>query len=137
VNKRHGLTLVEVLVALAVIAITVSMFLYFADALRLTRISKEETTASAYARNYLDSLRGLWLVRDNYLNKLDYAEPQNIPAGYEVKVTILDEAGKAVASYPGGAGGSNFSPLRTVTISLTDEAGQVYEMSTQISRPLQ
>jgi prepilin-type N-terminal cleavage/methylation domain-containing protein len=136
VNKR-ALTLVEVLVALAVIAITVSMFLYFADALRLTRISKEETQAAAYARNYLDGLRGLWLVHDNYINRLDYAEPQNSPTGYEVKVTILDEAGKAVASYPGGASESNLSPLRTVTISLTDEKGQVYEMSTQISRPLQ
>ena len=132
-KKRHvGLTLIEVLVALVVITIAISMFLYFADALRLTRISKVETEAAAYTRNYLDTLRSIWQLEHNYKYKLDAAEPQNLPEGYEAKVTISNESGGSISP----STSSDLSALRTVTISLTDRQGKVYEMTTQIARPL-
>jgi prepilin-type N-terminal cleavage/methylation domain-containing protein len=59
-RQRQGLTLVEVLVALVIIAITMVMFGYFSTALQATSNSRQATAAANFSRSYLDALRSQW-----------------------------------------------------------------------------
>lgn len=59
-KKNQGFSLVEMMVAMFIIAIAVLMFSYFMNPLRQTKESQKETQQLALARNYLDNLRGLW-----------------------------------------------------------------------------
>lgn len=132
-RRDMGLTLAEVLVAMVIAAIAISMFVYFADALRLTRVSKQETAAATYMRNHLDYLRNAWRIYENY-DDLSYALPveANVPTGFTATVTVNHEEVNA-GPLPIAPASAN---LRTVTIRLEDDQGRIYQMSTQISRPL-
>jgi prepilin-type N-terminal cleavage/methylation domain-containing protein len=57
VAPRSGLTLVEILIALALIGISSLMFAYFSSAFRITRSAQIDTQALNLARSYLDTLR--------------------------------------------------------------------------------
>ena len=127
---RQGLSLVEILVALVLVSVAVSMFVYFTDALRITRISKEETLALSYARQHLDALKSQWQSPEAYITGLDLAVPDDVPVGFRAEVAIKDEKGGSVALTD-----EHDSMLRTVTIWLHHEGGKSYHLSTQIARP--
>ena len=57
---RAGFSLVEVIVALAVLAIAVMMFSGFFQSAQLTTTAQQETRISIAMRNYLDQVRGYW-----------------------------------------------------------------------------
>ena len=129
-TSQKGLSLVEVLVALVLVSVAVSMFVYFTDALRITRMSKEETLALTYARQHLDALKSAWQQPKAYLEDLDLARPDNVPVGFRADVNLKD-AGVGSIDLSGEDG----SILRTVTITLVHESGKSYSLSTQIARP--
>lgn len=139
-RAKRGLTLVEVLVALVLVAVAVSMFVYFIDALRLTRISSNEAEISAYMRNYLDTLRSAWRDTDNYFDLSseiagrNIVQPPEAPQGSRVNVTITSDEG-TVYSGSGRGSGTDYSNLRDVQIEVTANE-TVYSLHTQISRPL-
>lgn len=55
-----GLTLVEVLVALAVTAVVMSMFSAFGQAMTMLRLAQHRTVGVAFAARYLDVTRDGW-----------------------------------------------------------------------------
>jgi prepilin-type N-terminal cleavage/methylation domain-containing protein len=59
-RNRRGFSLVEVLVALVIVAVAVAMFGYFGSGFRLTRTSQIDTQAQAFARSYFDTIRADW-----------------------------------------------------------------------------
>lgn len=138
INKR-GLSLVEVLVALVIVAIAASMFLYFADALRLTRLARQETTATTFARSYLSSLQSYWQEPDNYVYGLAYAESlaDTVPEPFSIQVRIRDEKGVELLNLPDEQATleKDSSRLRHVSVTLTDLQGKVISMSSSISYP--
>jgi hypothetical protein len=127
------------LVALVLVAVAASMFLYFADALRITRLARQETTATAYAKNYLTSLQSYWQDPDNYVYGLAYADKlaATVPEPFSLNVTIKDEKGSELVNFPDDKTSTekNVSRLRQITVTLLDNQGRSLSMQSSISYP--
>lgn len=127
------------LVALVIVAIAASMFLYFADALRLTKVARQETTASNYAKNYLASLQSYWQDPENYVYGLAYAESlaATVPEGFTLYVKVEDEKGRALLDYPdsGASPGKVESRLRYISLKLIDGKGKELSMTSRMAYP--
>jgi len=132
-NKK-GFSLVELLVALSIIALSLSFFAYFSDALKLTGSAKNEAAVAAYSHNYLESLRAKWQNLDSF-NEPTNIEPKNLPEGYTAKVKISEEKGKVYN--PEKRISQAVVSLRTIEIILTDQTGNEFMMSTKIARPVE
>lgn len=136
--RQRGLTLIEVLVALVIVSIAVSMFLYFADSLRLTGLTKDETQATTIARNYFDRLHSAWQYTDDYENSISLATTQldALPEGYKAIVKIKDESGSSILdSSEEGSVTKDTSKLRHITLTITTNKGKEMTMQTSISSP--
>lgn len=154
-KQQKGLTLVEVLVALAIIAITMVMFGYFSTSLQATSNSRRETAAANFSRSYLDALRSQWQDLTMYrAGARDSGSTRSNPpfldvpdgfVSYEVDVDRRNVAGTSIgtASFSSndGEGAFNWQDeddddfIRLVTLTLTDVQGEIYTYSTQIVRP--
>jgi prepilin-type N-terminal cleavage/methylation domain-containing protein len=133
-DKYSGMTLVEILVALVIIGLTIMLFGSFVTSLQSTRTAREQTTALAYARNYLETLRSKWQTLEGY-QTLSLATPDNPPSSYELAVEIQNNNGNTIFSYPGGSSSDDLSPLRNVMLTFTDEDDKTVTLVTQIARP--
>ncbi len=133
-GTSRGLTLVEVLVALAIIGTVGGMFGYFVSSLQTTKSAREQTTALAYARDYLEGLRAKWQTLEGY-QTLSLATPAEPPASYVLKITIDNDKGSTVYRYPGGAVSEDLSPLRKITLTFTDAQDKTVSLVTTIARP--
>jgi prepilin-type N-terminal cleavage/methylation domain-containing protein len=129
-----GMTLVEVLVALALVGVGGSLFGYLITSLQSTKTAREETSALAYGRNYLEGLQAKWQTLKGY-QTLSLATPDNPPANYTIKVKVQNEAGSIIYSFPGGASSEDLSALRNITLTFTDEHDKTVSLVTQIARP--
>jgi prepilin-type N-terminal cleavage/methylation domain-containing protein len=151
-HKKAGLTLIEVLVALGIIAITMVMFGYFSTSLRATGDSRRNTAAANFARSYLDSVRSQW--QDVEIYKGGHKTRPNppfldVPEGFEsysVSVEARNVNNVVVGTrgpYTSTAGAAAFNLenggdndfMRLVTLTLTDTQGETYTYSTQVVRP--
>ncbi|MCA9835689.1 MAG: hypothetical protein KC422_02195 [Trueperaceae bacterium] len=124
--------------ALVIVAIAASMFLYFADALRITRLSRQETQATTFAKNYLTSLQSYWQTPENYTFGLGYAKElaEAVPEPYRLDVTITNEANETLAQFPEGvAVAKDESRLRKITLMFTDDKGKLLVIQSDISYP--
>ncbi len=128
-----GMTLIEVLIALALIGVAVSMFAYFISSLQTTQHAREQTTALAYARDYLEGLRAKWQTLEGY-QTLSLAKPTDPPSSYDIKIKIENDKGSVVFAYPGG-GSNDLSALRKITLTFTDEKDKTISLVTSMARP--
>lgn len=133
-KAKKGLTLVEVLIALGLIGVAGAMFGYFVSSLQTTQKARSQTSAVAYAREYLDGLRARWQTLGGYQN-VALAVPENPPERYDLEVKIETNEGSVIYAYPGGAAGEDLSTLRKITISFTDEQDKTVSLVTTIARP--
>jgi prepilin-type N-terminal cleavage/methylation domain-containing protein len=117
-----GMTLVEVLVALALVGVGGSLFGYLITSLQSTKTAREETSALAYGRNYLEGLQAKWQTLKGYQT-------------LSIKVKVQNEAGSIIYSFPGGASSEDLSALRNITLTFTDEHDKTVSLVTQIARP--
>lgn len=65
-KQKQGFSLIEVLVAIAVIAIAMATLGYLITALRNTAKSDESTAAANFSRTYIDVLRSRWQIPNEY-----------------------------------------------------------------------
>jgi prepilin-type N-terminal cleavage/methylation domain-containing protein len=133
-DVSRGLTLVEVLVALAIIGVAGGMFGYFVSSLQTTKSAREQTTALAYARDYLEGLRARWQTLEGY-QTISLATPVEPPASYKLKIKIDNDKGGTVYGYPGGGTSEDLSALRKITLTFTDEQDKTVSLVTTIARP--
>lgn len=133
-NVSKGLSLVEVLVALVFVSLAVVMFTYFVDALRINQRSKQETMVALFAKDYLESLRAKWRSAEGYQN-LALAVPKEVPDGYELEITIKDEAGNVIYSYPGSSIQEDTSLLRVLDMVFTDSEDKTLTFQSVMARP--
>lgn len=91
-ERTTGLTLVEVLVALAVFAVMTIIGVYIASSFTLTSKAQQGSQSQAFARSYLEIVRGLWsseqFYRTNSLPTASDGKGLTPPDKYSYKVTI-------------------------------------------------
>jgi len=131
---NKGFSLIELLVALSIIALSLSFFAYFSDALSLTSSAKNEAAIAAYSHNYLEKLRSEWQNLDKFKNRSGI-DLNDLPKGYSGQINIDEETGKVYNSDKKIS--EKVVSLRTVEIVLSDQAGNEFKMSTKIARPLE
>ncbi len=133
-TKENAFSLVEVLVALAILGLSLSFFAYFADALKLTGSAKQEAEIAAYAYNYLENLRSTWQNLESFETSYGL-KPNNVPEGFVAKIQS-DEKKSQIKKK--GFAIANVVSLRTVTIILKDNSEKTddFIMSTAIARPV-
>jgi prepilin-type N-terminal cleavage/methylation domain-containing protein len=133
-HKYSGMTLIETLVALVILGMTIMLFGSFVTSLQSNRTAKEQTTALAYARNYLEGLRSKWQTLEGY-QTLSLATPDNPPASYELEVDVQNDDGSTIFSFPNGSSSNDLSALRNITLTFTDEEDKTVTLVTQFARP--
>jgi type II secretory pathway pseudopilin PulG len=135
-TSKHflGMSLVEILVSLVILSIATLLFSPFVNSLQTTRKAKEQTTALAYARNYLETLRAQWQTLEGY-QTLSLATPNQPPAPYDLRVEIENNEGTVIFSYPEGPSSEDVSALRKLTLTFTDEQDKTVSLVTLLARP--
>jgi prepilin-type N-terminal cleavage/methylation domain-containing protein len=132
-QTKQGFTLVEVLVAMALLGILVIMASGLLIPLRITTQTSAEGRAASIARSYIEILKSRWLARTDYINS-----PYNVPS-------VSDTSTSADIKLPSGwiltvnsADWTSNDTLRTVTVTVKPDANDVKSnviIETMINRP--
>ena len=121
-SKRSGLTLIEIMVALALLGIIGLIAGGFLLPLRLTRTSNVETQALSLARSYLELVKNRWQALPDYCNTGDdLTGTLQAPQGWSI------QSNKADWKKP--------DTLRTVKVTVTPTGSPAVQLSTRIMRP--
>jgi prepilin-type N-terminal cleavage/methylation domain-containing protein len=138
-QRRDGFSLVEMMVAMFIIAIAIIMFSYFLNPLRQTSQSQVETQMAAQARSYLDSLRSSWSNGQNECAYRNMTQPQltNFPSHILEVTSGIDNT--AIMKYTSSTNTTTGSTtdttlLRNVKLSVIS-GNQTITLTTQIARP--
>ncbi len=139
--KTRGLTLIEVLIAITLLAIAGVMLGYFSTSFSATRGALMDTKAQTFARSYIDTLRARWAAYGDYTRTL-LPGPGEVPPpqGYRYTITVYDDRGQPIARYtyqPGQPPPSvpSRSPLKTVELEVTAPDGRTLRFVTQLAAP--
>ncbi|WP_119313447.1 type IV pilus modification PilV family protein [Calidithermus terrae] len=125
--RRDGLTLIEVLVALVIIAVTTMLLGYFISGFTATSTSRSDTQAQVFARSYFEAVRSEWSTPLDFRNKPlpDPATLASLPSGFRVlnySVTSVETVGTDEV-------------LRDVRIEIRDPKGKVSVFETRVVKP--
>lgn len=154
-SKQHGLSLVEVLVAIFIISIGVVLFGYFAKSLKTTSDARLETNAMISMRNVLDDTRALWAT-PQYFNSGELPYSVKAPSGYSNFAIVVSTVGVADSSHNfsctydyleaskrfenncGVLGSPDYDSLiRHVEIQLSGNQTDILKLSMQLARPVE
>lgn len=123
--RRSGFSFVEVMVALAILSITIVILSYFGSSFTLTRNAQVDTQAQAFARSYFDNVRASWSTRATY--NAAVAPAVTPPNGFSNPTPILaavQTVGTQVV-------------VRRVTIQFTGPQSRTYRFATEVVLPPQ
>lgn len=158
-SKNAGLTLVEVLVALTVVAVAVMIVSYIASAMRDMRAGQNMTAAMNFARTYIDTARALWSQKSTctdasgnkyictqFASAASSLPTMIAPAGlkYAVAVNVLTDPNtvgglvascpKASVCAPSAGSGDPTAPQRRITVTVTDSDNRDTVLAMNITR---
>jgi prepilin-type N-terminal cleavage/methylation domain-containing protein len=137
-KRDGGFSLIEVMVALFIIAIATLIFGYFMTPLQQSKEAQLETQQIASARNYLDNLRALWQDPDRDCNYVKLRLPilEGFPA-YRLVITNATNA-SVILDYTSGqtqADQKDSTLLRNVELRILDASNKtIATLSAQIAR---
>jgi prepilin-type N-terminal cleavage/methylation domain-containing protein len=135
-KRQHGLTLIEMMVALALVGVLGIIGGGLLLPMRMSREANAQSQALSYARSYLEMVKGRWLDANVYKNKTlptwkikgatnPASADMELPTGWAIAVP---EASDATAW-------ADTNNIRTVTVTVTMPALPEFKLSTQITRP--
>ncbi|WP_027881895.1 prepilin-type N-terminal cleavage/methylation domain-containing protein [Meiothermus rufus] len=123
--RPKGFSFVEVMVALAILSLSILILSYFGSSFTLTRNAQIDTQAQAYARSYFDNLRAAWATQAAFHTG---ALPElNPPRGFSnptVRLEDIQSIGNRVI-------------LRRATLEFTGPQERMFRFSTEIALPPQ
>ena len=133
VHFNQGFTLVEVIVAMALLGILVIMASGLLIPLKITNQTSVEERAAGIARSYIEILKSRWQVRTDYINL-----PYNVPnaSDTDMSADIKLPTGWTL-TVNDGIWTSN-DTLRTVTVTIKPDASDSKSdviIETMINRP--
>jgi prepilin-type N-terminal cleavage/methylation domain-containing protein len=134
--RTKGLTLVEILIALAVLSVTLAIFTAsMGSSLDVSRRSRIDTIASEYAQSVLERYRVHWSNPDNFAR----GRHPDLPADLRNR---LSSAGlrATINTLPVNPDGSAFTgttapPLRRVVVEVYREGQLMTRLSGEIGNP--
>jgi prepilin-type N-terminal cleavage/methylation domain-containing protein len=139
-THTKGFTLIEILVALALLGILGVVASGFLLPLRINRDSSQESQALTYARSYVEVLKARWLDRNTFENKnasgvalvpITYGVPVVGTTG-AIDIKIPSNEWKIETNSTTWAPGDN---LRTVEVKVTTPNSKIYKVITMVTRP--
>lgn len=123
--RRKAFSLVEVMVALAILSITILILSYFGSSFSLTKGAQIDTQAQAFARSYFDNLRASWSTRTTFgAGTLPSITP---PSGFSNPVVTLEDIQQIGTQVV----------LRRVTLRFTGPQNRAYRFATEVALPPQ
>jgi prepilin-type N-terminal cleavage/methylation domain-containing protein len=141
-SKKHasGFTLIEILVALALLGILGVVASGFLLPLRINRDSAQESQALTYARSYVEILKSRWLDKNTFENK-DAAGAILSPVTYGAPV--VGTTGTADIKFPSSdwkletnkSTWASGDSIRTVEVTVTPPNGKKYKIITMVAHP--
>jgi prepilin-type N-terminal cleavage/methylation domain-containing protein len=123
--RRSGFSFVEVMVALAILTLTIVFLSYFGSSFTLTRNAQIDTQAQAFARSYFDNVRASWTTRAAY--NAAVAPSVTPPSGFSnptPTLTTVQTVGTQVV-------------VRRITIQFTGPQNRTYRFATEVVLPPQ
>ncbi|PZA07837.1 MULTISPECIES: prepilin-type N-terminal cleavage/methylation domain-containing protein [unclassified Meiothermus] len=90
--RQQGLTLVEVLVAIAIFAAILAVVVPLVGFFRLNSQSTRTLNATTLAQNLVEEVRGFWQDPDHY-NKTCYEPASPLPSQVSLRAYALDATG--------------------------------------------
>jgi prepilin-type N-terminal cleavage/methylation domain-containing protein len=86
-NRRGGFSLIEVLVATAIVAAAIVLLGIFYNSFKVTRQAQIDTQAQAFARSYFDATRARWNSSASFKGATAVVSDVAAPSGYSYTVT--------------------------------------------------
>lgn len=123
--RARGFTLVEVLVAMALIAITTVMLGYFITSFRAVKQSQIDSQAQAFANSYFEALRAEWSTPTGFASTTASGVSYTRPSGFSTPTISATD----------GAPVNGQVVIRTVKMQTTGPNNKVYQFETRIARP--
>ncbi len=123
--RPKGFSFVEVMVALAILSLSILILTYFGSSFTLTRNAQIDTQAQAYARSYFDNLRAAWATPAAFnAGVLPALRPPQGFSSPAVRTEDIQSIGNQVV-------------LRRVTLEFTGPQGRAFRFSTEVVLPPQ
>jgi prepilin-type N-terminal cleavage/methylation domain-containing protein len=117
-NSEHGMTLIEVLVALAILGAVAAVFLFgLMTSSKAVMISQNRVVAESLGKSQIEYTKSQ--DYDNVHNPPQYVKVGNIPAGYDIIIT-------ATRLDPNGDGTGNDDGLQEIAVTVNRNGETAY-----------
>lgn len=123
--RRKAFSLVEVMVALAILSISILILSYFGSSFSLTKGAQIDTQAQAFARSYFDNLRASWSTRATF--SAGTLPSIAAPSGFSSPTVTLEDIQRIGTQVV----------LRRVTLRFTGPQNRAYRFATEVALPPQ
>ncbi len=121
--RRSGFSFVEVMVALAILSLTILILTYFGSTFTLTRNAQIDTQAQAFARSYFDNVRASWSTKAAFnAAVLPSVSPPSGFSNPSASLATVQTIGTQVV-------------LRRITLQFTGPQNRSYRFSTEVALP--
>ncbi len=121
-NGERGLTLIEILVALGILAAVAVVFLVgMATSSKAVMVSQERVTVDSLAKSQMESIKSWEYDDDNNPPQYQSAKLTDIPTGYDITIT-------AARLDPKGNGTDNDDGLQEITVTVTHGGETVFTL---------
>lgn len=142
VQFQRGFTLIEVLVATALLGLTVTMLSAGVTSnLKAVRDNRDNAAAKAYAQSMLEAYRSTWTESSKYIDKINpnFSTLPELPAAYKktppdvniTSVILTDAAGQDITK----AKGKGYPQVMQVAVTIYKGTTPAVQLSTRISDP--
>jgi prepilin-type N-terminal cleavage/methylation domain-containing protein len=122
-NGERGLTLIEILVALGILAAVAVVFLIgMSTSSKAVMVSQESVTADSLAKSQMEYIKSQPYDDDLNHNPPQYTKLTNIPAGYDITIT-------AARLNPDNDATDDDDGLQQITVTVTRDGETVLEVS--------
>jgi prepilin-type N-terminal cleavage/methylation domain-containing protein len=122
--RRQGLTLIEVLVAIAIFAVVLAVVVPLLGFFRLNSQSTRTLNATTLAQNLVEDMRGFW-QNPTYYAKTCYEPTSPLPSQVSLQAYALDSAGTSSPltlkyACASATADPNYIPLKRIEIVVKD-----------------
>ncbi|MBM3143278.1 MAG: type II secretion system protein [Chloroflexi bacterium] len=121
-NGERGLTLIEILVALGILAAVAVIFLIgMSTSSKAVMVSQESVTADSLAKSQMERIKSWAYDAGNNPPNYEAAKLTDIPDGYDITIS-------AARLDPKGDGTDNDDGLQEITVTVTHDGEPVFTL---------